>query len=997
MRRCIVLAVLSVLSCRPGEPPAAPPAAVPSLPATGPSDAEILAASDLPAPLGEPLAHDPVAATVWRLSNGMTVYISTDRSTPRFSGWIAVRAGSRSDPADSTGLAHYLEHMLFKGSQRLGTLDYEAERPHLVAIEDHYRQLRGTADAAGRQAIFAQIDAATQRTAATAIPNEIDTVYAAMGFGGVNAFTGDDVTAYIADVPSNRLEQWARVEADRFQQPVFRLFFIELEAVYEEKNRSLDNPQRRVQEALARALFPDHPYGSQSTLGTIEHLKTPAYDDMAAFYRRWYVPNNMAIFLAGDIDASTALPVLERHFGAWKPRPLTSTQPGQVEPWTERRFVEVVAPGEQSVTIAWPTVPSGHPDQAALKVMDMIVDNATTGILNVDVLLPQKLPAAASGHNFLAEAGHWTLRGTAKEGQELAAVEGLLMSVVDKLLAGQFTQSDIDAVVLAFEIETKRRMESNQARAYAMMASFITREPWEQASRELERLRRVTAADVLRVAKSYLGPGRAVVHRKRGEHTPPKIVKPTITPINVDPSRHSAMFRDTLAMPTTALEPKWLVEGSDYEKLTTPQGPLIASRNDRNDLWSATFVYDVGSRLDDMQCYALRLAERSGAGELDAASYRRALYALGTSVDVSCDVDRTQITVRGVDRNLEASMELVRAWLARPRPADDLLAGLLENTLTERRAQVEEPSGVFAALSSFARFDGRSPFLNVPSNAKLERARSKRLLQSFTRLGSLSHRTLYFGPRDASAVAPRLALGTASRRVQPVEPTRFRRVRGNVVYFLHKPTAQAQISVLLPHEPLPRAERPTVDVLNRYLGGGMGGLIFQEMREARGLAYSAGARYVGGRRPQDESGLIGRIGTQVDKTPEAVNVMLELLRAPAQPQRLQAALDQVEEAYRTERIAPRGIGVAVYAWDERGEKADPRPWQREQSQAVDKAALDRFIATANATPVILAILGDRDRIDLAALREVGKLVEVGVDDVFGYGAFASDAALNADE
>src|SRR6185503_165409 len=130
-------------------------------------------------------------------------------------------------------------------------------------------------------------------------------------------------------------------------------FWPELEAVYEEKNRTLDDPQDRMYEALIAALFPSHPYGTQTTIGTVEHLKNPAYRDMEAYFHRWYVPNNMAILLAGDIDAAHALPVLEKAFAGMKPQPLPEVPPGTITPPDKRIEVSIKAPGEQSLMMAW--------------------------------------------------------------------------------------------------------------------------------------------------------------------------------------------------------------------------------------------------------------------------------------------------------------------------------------------------------------------------------------------------------------------------------------------------------------------------------------------------------------------------------------------------------------------------------------------------------------------------------------------------------------------
>ncbi|MGB1016421.1 MAG: M16 family metallopeptidase, partial [Nannocystaceae bacterium] len=350
----LALCLAAVPGCRPDA--STTPQPTPDHSQANGGGSSILAASGLPTPHAAPLPGDKMGVTIHRLQNGLTVYISTDRQKPRFNAWIAVRAGSRHDPAASTGLAHYLEHMLFKGTDEFGTRDYEAERPHLEQIAKLYTQLRENQDPGQREALLKQLDEANQASGALAIPNEFDRMYKRLGIEGLNAFTSDEQTVYIADVPSNRLEAWAKVEAERFADPTFRQFFTEIEAVYEEKNLSLDNPWSRTDETLMLGMYPAHPYGTQPTIGTSEHLKNPAYQDMVDFFHRWYVPNNMAIVLAGDIDAETALPVLEQTIGTWQPKALEKPEPGQITPLTARAQREVTVEGSEGVMLAWHTV-----------------------------------------------------------------------------------------------------------------------------------------------------------------------------------------------------------------------------------------------------------------------------------------------------------------------------------------------------------------------------------------------------------------------------------------------------------------------------------------------------------------------------------------------------------------------------------------------------------------------------------------------------------------
>ena len=270
-----------------------------------------------------PDPKDPMQAHIYQLDNGLTVYLTENREEPRFYAEIAVRAGSKHDPQDATGIAHYLEHMLFKGSQKIGTLDYEKEQVHLDRIAALYEQHFSETDPEKRAAIYAEINAENQLAAQYAIPNELDRLYTAMGERGLNAHTWVEETVYKVELPANRLAQWAKVEAERFHEPVFRLFQTELETVYEEKNRSLDNKRRVIYKAVQEQFYKVHPY-RVTTLGTVEHLKNPSLERMYEFYHTYYVPNNMAIFISGDIDIDETIQLIDREFSLWERRELPS-------------------------------------------------------------------------------------------------------------------------------------------------------------------------------------------------------------------------------------------------------------------------------------------------------------------------------------------------------------------------------------------------------------------------------------------------------------------------------------------------------------------------------------------------------------------------------------------------------------------------------------------------------------------------------------------------
>ncbi len=986
--RCTALLSLLALACGPKtevHSPNAAPEAVSQDPSLLDAGAPI---AEGPTLIPSPLDGDPMAVTIHRLKNGLTVYISTDRSEPSISSWIAVSSGSRHDPADSTGLAHYLEHMLFKGTSKLGSLDFSREKPYLDRIAKLYEELRTTTDDMARKAILGKIDRETLASSQFSIPNEFDNLYASLGIDGVNAFTSDEQTVYIATVPANQFENWAKVEGDRFANPQFRLFYPELESVYEEKNKSLDSPQSRLFEALSAALYPKHPYGTQPTIGLTEHLKTPAYADMVQYYKDWYRPNNMAIVLAGDIDAEQALPVLEQHFGGLVPKALPELPASDLSPPLERQEVEIVAPGEQSVYMAWPTVAAGHPDSIALEVMDLVIDNSSTGLLNIELVLSQKLPSAGSFAQSLREAGVWILRGTARDGQSLEEVESLLASVITKLKAGEFSQADLDAILINSEISNKYQLESNDARVEAMTDAFILAKPWSDVIKKQEKLRSVSREDVIRVANTYLTNAPVVVKRVDGEYKSQKVEKPSISAIKIDSSRESSYSKEVKAAKVKELDPEWLVDGQHYQRTALPAGSLVTVRNQRNDLFSIDYEFAFGSQQEPLLCLAMNLLERSGAENRSAAVLQKELYALGSSINFGCSSRAASISIAGVDRNMAASIALLREWIRSPNVEADTLEKLVANTLSQRKDAMKNPRVVAGALTDYAFRGKNSRYLKVASNRTIRSAKASKLLRLITKLPNTKHRTSYFGPQSTKELGGSIAIGKKHRSPKKAKPLRYARAKVSTLYFVDQKVAQAQIGIGFPASPLPYEERVKANLFNQYVGGGMGGLIFQEIREARGLAYSAWSYYASGSRTGDDSAVIAGLGTQADKSVEAVTTLLGLIvPLRVEPGRYRTANTSLTAMFRKTRIAPRSRAATVFSWEDLGQLSDPRTEQFAALGRIQPAEMQTFANLRTKIAPTFAISGDSNRIDLKALAaaaHIAKIKVMQVSQLFGY-------------
>ncbi len=944
-------------------------------------------APSVPAVVEKPLADDMLQATVHRLANGLTVYLSPNHQEPRVSAWIAVRAGNKHDPADSTGMAHYQEHMLFKGTGKLGTLDYAAEKAHLDKIRELYEKLFVTKDAKKREEIYSQIDAQNIKASKYAIPNEFDKTYNQLGFNGINAFTGTEYTMYVCSFPSNRAESWARVESDRFADPVFRLFQTEIETVYEEKNMSLDNAQRIIWEAANRQLYKHHPYGQYSVLGSLEHLKNPSLKQMYDFFETYYVPNNMAIVMAGDFQREAMLKLIEKYFGSWVAKPLPEPSVWDLPPPRKVERLEVKYEAEEMVVIAWPLVESSHLDVEALTVMDMLMANSNTGIIDITLNQAQKVKSAGCYPNFSNDAGAFYMYGVPKKDQTLERVEKLLLGTVKKLKAGEFTDDDIKSIITNFEIGEKQGLESDGARVSMMARSFAAFEEWERTVGQLDRLRKVTKKDVLHVAHNYLRGDYVVVYRRDGKPEIPKISKPDFTKVDIDPARQSAYSAEVLAQRAKPLKPYFLKQGRDYEITDAKWGRAYTGPNPVNDLFSLSIGFKFGTRHDKALWAALELLGLAGAGEMSAEDFSRELYRLGTSTFTGSDERWWFVNVSGLDKNLEKSLELALRRFREPNIEKDKLAKMVEVAIGAHVDNKKNPDYVKSALDEYAQRGERSSVLHELNDEELKALRTGELVELLAKLWEYERNIHYIGNREPQEIIKLLDDGrTEYKKAREIQPVSYLKPEATRILFAHRDMVQSQVSISAADEVLDAEKAVDYIFFSSYLGGGMSGLVFQEMREARALAYAAWGGYGWGHWAGDENQLYGVVYTQADKTIEATELLGQLLREPPLgDERFAETAKSVEERYRTNRIKFREVPFSVLRWEEQGIMGgDPRAKRFKRVLRYKLEDLGAFSARFKGRPLTIAILGHRDNVDIEGLKKLGDFREVGLDEIFPY-------------
>jgi predicted Zn-dependent peptidase len=924
------------------------------------------------------------------LENGLTVYLSPNPEEPRFNAEIVVRAGSKHDPETNTGLAHYLEHLLFKGTRSFGTENFSNEEPLLQQISDLYEKRSKETNESKRSEIYREINRLSSEAAKWAIPNEMDRVYSDMGAKGLNAHTWHEETVYKVDLPSNRLEHWAKIESERFAQPVFRLFHTELETVYEEKNRAIDNKHRLIYRAVNDLLFKKHPYGQQSTLGTVEHLKNPSIYAIEEFYARHYVPQNMAICLSGDLDPNATFSLIEKYFSTWKNPPQLRPEPKwKEEPLQGREFVQVQYLGEEQVVLAFRTAPRHHQDYAALRLVDMILDNSVAGLVNLDLVEKQRVRAAGCYPQNLNDYGVHYLYGIPKDGQDLEEVEGLLLCQIERIKKGDFDDWILKAVINDFKKREKENYEKNDKRVELMRDTFLAFVDWQTTIKEIEEMEKISKADIIQVARKYYGSDYIAGFRIDAQHELPSIEKPQIDPLSIDPDKESVFMAEVEKLPFVPLTPKFVQPGADYTTHELSPGiRLIHAFNPTNDLFNLEVRLEMGFDHQPLLSFAKRMLDRAGAGDLTSEELKIEWYKIGTDFGLGIQEHFSNFSINGLDENFFKSVLLAESHLLYPDSTDEIWGLTKEIILSERDDEQKDPNSLSHALAHYHRYGEKSRYRTRASDDELRASSVSSLTAIIQQLLRSPRSILYYGPKPPKEIISLLKetflLKPVSHSPKQTIPDRSCKPEKDQVLFLHKEMAQAQVRLEFASGLLNEKLIPSIQIFNEYFGGGMAGLVFQELREARALAYSAWARFFTPARPNEENVLVGSIGCQADKTIDAVNAFLELLRKmPVSENRWSSAHSSLISNYRTNKISSRAIPRFVYDVNALGLDMDPRASRFEKLNSLKISDFKNFYdQQIKSNPILFSIIGDSSKIDMESLEKYGLIKRIEPDALF---------------
>jgi len=950
------------------------------------------------------VTNDPYNGREYTLPNGLKVYLSKIPVKPRITFKLAVLGGLADSPADVTGLAHYFEHMMFKGTSRIGSLDYEKEKNLQDQIEKLFEERRKTSDPAKKAELYAQIDKLSGEAAKLASAGEYSRLIASIGGMGLNAFTASDMTVYMVDIPSQELEKLLRLESERIHEPVMRLFHTELETVYEEFNRGQDSDSRIVFEELSSKLFPTHPYGWVPFIGKPEHLKNPSITRIKEFFSRYYVPSNMAILLAGDLDFDKTIRMVAKDFGSLKGEktPLRNL-PKEIN-LTKNEFVRISGPQAEQILIGYRVEP-GRKNELLGTLLSDVLSNGTAGLMDRDLVRDQKVLSAGTAFYDRRDYSMFILSGRPRAGQTHDELASLLFGELEKVKKGEFNDALLKAVIANYRKKLILERENPDSALWTYLDSFVKGNSYLESLQYIDSLAGISKEDIVAFAKTLQNYVRVDKVTGKADNRV-KVDKPKITPVVLNADKMSSYAKEFTALPPSPL-PKldvidfkkdFTIRDNGTTKLFYSNKPSPAN----DTLFTFQIIVEAGSDNELLLPLAIDYLNYLGTDRFSASELRYEFYKLALDFSVGCSNERSNVSLSGFGDDMDKGLTLVKHFLTNVKPDEKAWQSYLNRLLKARADAKKNPNSVFQALNNYVAY-GPDPknnpilYSNSISEEQLRKIKGADLVElakKYMDQGFTPKLYAYVGPSSIDKVNETVqrVLGTnpifasAKNFIPPKHEFKQLPTEQVRVFLIPYDSAQLLIGLRTRASMFDLNLVPKSMLFNQYFGaGGLDNVVFQEIRESRSLAYSAYAYYSNSFEKDKYDVFIGFIGTQPDKFFDATEAMLAVFhKVPIYPEKIELAKQQVMKGMCAEKRYGNLVGIWLNA-QKIGIDYDWRANAFRELSTFGTKDVEAFAKKEiSSRKYELFIVGPIEKIDREKLKKYGPVTELKPEQAFGY-------------
>ncbi|MFC5873908.1 Predicted Zn-dependent peptidase [Chryseobacterium arachidis] len=934
------------------------------------------------------ISNDENKVRIYTLKNGLQVFLAQNFDAPRIQTYIPVRTGSNNDPADNTGLAHYLEHMMFKGTSKLGTQNWEKESDLLNCISDLYEDHKAEQDAEKKKEIYKKIDEISQEASQYAIANEYDKAISSLGATGTNAHTWFDETVYKNNVPNNELEKWLKVEKERFSELTLRLFHTELESVYEEFNRAQDNDSRLVNYELMDALFPTHPNGQQTTLGKAEHLKNPSMKAIHKYFDEYYVPNNYAMVLVGDLDFEETIQLVDQYFGAIPYRELPEKTAIIEQPITEIVKRTVKSPTTPRVQLAWRTERYGTREAMLADIVVNILSNrGEAGLMDLNINQTQKLLWGQAYSVGLKQYGYFSIVAVPKETQTLDEAKELVMEQIELVKKGEFPDWMLPAIINDFKIQRMKTLETADGLATNLYDTYIKGRTWEQELNEMDEYAEFTKEDVVAFANDFFKENYVIVYKEKGIND--KLIRvenPGITPIKINREAQSEFLQHILAEKTADIQPEFIDYQKEIKTDIVKDKKLNFVKNKYNDIAQVHFIFPLGSDHDRDLGISTQVLQYLGTEDFSPEDLKKEFFKIGVTNDFKTSNDQLIISLNGLEENIEKGIKLLQHWLYDVKPDQEIYSQFVETVLENRAAVKKDKGRIMSALTNYAKLGEFSRFTDIISKAELESSNVEVFTDRMKNLFRFPYQIFFYG-KDFENFKSYIENYIDNESLQIPEPKQYPEPEtiGNV-YFTDYDMVQMEMGKVGKGNYVNPENFGKINVFNEYFGRGLSSIVFQEIRESKSLAYSAYVSYAANAELNHPDYITTYIGTQPDKLQIAVDTMTELMaELPEVPIQFENAKNAALKQIASQRVTRTNIFFNQLRLKKLNIHHDFRQDIYRQIGNLKFEDLRQFYNT-DIKPIHFntAIIGKKENLNREAVNQMGSFKEVSLKDIFGH-------------
>ncbi len=915
--------------------------------------------------------------TTYTLDNGLTVYLWEDHDQPDVTGYVATRAGSIDEPKEYTGLAHYLEHMLFKGTQKIGAVDWEKEKPLYEEIIRLYDEYAVATDPVRRDTLIQQINRASLEASKYATTEEFFSLLDGIGATGVNAGTSYDYTVYYNSFPGNQTYKWLQIFSERLINPVFRTFQAELENVFEEYNMYQDYPSEHTRNNLFADLYKGHPY-ERSIIGLPEHLKNPRLSKLIEFYETWYVPNNMALVIVGDFDTESIKPMIAETFGRLVSRELPTRPTYPETSFAGNPKSKHKVGYYPSIVWAYKGVKVADEDALALQFVCSLLSNGmNTGLLD-KIVLDGDVQGASASMDARRDQGRILVQAipyydaAQRRYESNSATEKIVFAEINKLKNGQIEDWLINAVKEEYAQSFDLAFESSYSKVGNLVQTFIYELPLDDLFTQKDKIMALTKEDIQRVAKKYFDADYMTVEFDEGDPEKNKLAKPQIKPLDPIKGAETEYAKWFKQLPEGEVK----ITYADLNEVTKvdlfENVHLHYTPNPKNNIFTLNLRYKVGTEQMPMLEYAVALMNTAGIQpDTDAQQFRRQLAELGGSCSYGVSANYLNVSIMGKEENLESICKLVQRQIFMPKHDPKQLDAMKGSELSSRFTMDKMDQLYADATLQYVLHGEESEYIDVVPFMDIYYMNISQLVGPFVDATGYEVDAHYVGQKPVEEVKtiltgalPTQAVMKNGNELVIKDPIKYDKTQ---VYFMaNKKQQQADLYLYIGGHPYAITEDIPTDAFNQYFSGGFSGLVLDEIRTKRSMAYSAGGGVNTPALQGKSTYFLGAVGTQHDKVADAVDVFMDLINnMPEHPERLENIKTLLRQGYLTSKPSFRNKSRTYAYWEQLGYTEDPAKVNLEKINNLTwEDVMAYYEANIKNQPVSIIIVGDPKLINM---------------------------------